>query len=456
MGKLPIEINKRGSILIGMLLVFPFLILITLYYMSLGTSNFRVATKDQSQTQSQFAADAGLDRAFEEINNDPTWTGTGGEITLHNEASVKTTYEMSVVDSGDRKLVTSIGRSYKPSTSTTPASTIKIEAEMRSVSSGEYSVVSGVGGLVMSNSAKILGGDIYINGIISLSNSAQIGLTGSPVNINVAHNSCPNPADATYPRICNSGENGQPITINNSAKIYGTVRANNQTNGTSMFNPGLVAGSGVAAEALPTHDRDAQKAAALPPVAPYTGNWSCNSGTYTWPANVKITGNVSISNNCKVTALGNVWITGTLTTSNSAELIVSDSLGTTRPVIMFDGALADFKNSSTLKSNTSGTGFMIIAYKSDASCSPDCSDVTGTDLKNSQSDERISLDNSASGPNTIFYARWSKVTVHNSGQLGALIGQTVELANSGTITFGTSTGTSTSYWVLDGYRRKFN
>ena len=456
--------EQKGSILVGMLMVFPFLILIVLHYMSLSTSSLRVATRDQAQTQSQFSADAGLDRSFEEINNDPAWTGTGGEVTLHNETSVRTTYQVTVVDTGaDRKLVTSVGRTYKPASSTSVASIIRIEAEMRSVSSGEYSVVSGVGGLIMSNSAKILGGDIFINGTIALSNSAQIGLTTSPVNVSSAHNSCPSPADATYPSICNNGENGQPITLNNSSKIYGSVKANNQTNGSNMSNPGLltphclvpVEGPNCITPApLPSHDRDAQKAAVATTITGASAG--CSSGTKIWAANTKITGDVTISSSCKVTANGNIWITGKLTMSNSSELIVSDSMGTTRPVIMFDGDSAKFSNSSMLRSNASSTGFMVIAYKSNAGCSPDCADVTGSDLFNSQSVTRIDLDNSASGPNTIFYARWSKVKVSNSGQLGALVGQTVELTNSGTITFGTSTGTGTSFWVLDGYRRKFN
>lgn len=458
------SLGQKGSILIGMLMVFPFLILIVLYYMSLSISSLRIATRDQAQTHAQLSADAGLDRSFEEINISSTWSGTGGEVTLHNETSVRTTYQVSVVDSGtDRKLVTSIGRTYKPASSTVVASIIRIEAEMRAVSSGEYSVVSGVGGLIMSNSAKILGGDLFINGTISLSNTAQIGLTSSPVNVSVAHNSCPSPPNATYPRVCNNGENGQPISLINSSRIYGSVKANNQTNGTSMSNPGLltphclmpsVGINCVVPQPLPTHLRDAQKAAVVTTITGASAG--CSSGTKIWDANTKITGDVIVSNSCKVTVMGNVWITGKLSVRNTAELIVSNSVGAVRPVIMVDGDDAKFSNSALLRSNATNTGFMIIAYKSNASCSPDCADVTGVDLYNSLSNTRIDLDNSASGPNTVFYARWSKVKVSNSGQLGALIGQTVELSNSGTITFGTSTGTGTSFWVLDGYRRKFN
>jgi hypothetical protein len=220
-----------------------------------------------------------------------------------------------------------------------------------------------------------------------------------------------------------------------------------------MSNPGLTASSGVAAQPLPTHDRAAQKAAVASTISGSSAG--CSGGTRNWPANLKITGDVNITNSCKVTVNGNVWITGKLEIKNSSEMIVANSLGTTRPVVMIDGQDVKFSNSALLRSNSSSTGFQVINYWSSSSCSPDCANVTGTDLYNSQDDLTIELDNSASGPNTIFYSRWTKVLVKNSGQIGALVGQTVELSNSGTITFGTSTGTGTTFWVIDGYQRVY-
>ena len=465
--------DQRGSALLTMIIVVPFLILITALYLELSVNSMNLARKDQYQTHAQLAADAGADIGIETINQNNDWVGTVGEVEMHNDGSVRTTYQVTVnnVDN-DNKTMTTVGRTYSPTSSTSPSATVTVVVDIRAVRSGEYSVVSGVGGLIMSNSAKILGGDVFINGKVTLSNSAQIGLSNNPVNLNVAHQSCPNPPNSTYPVVCNSGQNGQPIAISNSARIYGTVKANNQTNGSGMSLPGLqspnclVSGgtpSGVNCvnpEPLPPHDRAAQ-IAAVPAGA--TNNISgssagCSGGTRNWPANLKITGNVSISNGCKVTVNGDAWITGSLTMSNSSEMIVANSLGSTRPNIMIDGSSANFSNSSLLRSNSSNTGFQIITYKSDAACTtqvPGCATLTGSDLFNSQNDTTIELDNSASGPNTVFYAKWTKVLVKNSGQIGALIGQTVELSNSGSITFGTSAGTGSVFWIIDGYRRSF-
>lgn len=452
---LPLEVRQRGSALLSMIIMLPFLILIIALYMELSVASFNHSRSDQNRTHAQFATDAGTDYAVQQINADHDWTGTASPVEVHNDGTIRTTFEIAVTDvDGDTKTITSTGKTFSPIAATNPRSSIVIKTDLRKVTSGQFSIVTGVGGLYMSNSAKILGGDVLVNGEVVLSNTAQIGLSTSPINMQVAHQTCPNPATASYPQVCASGENGEPITINNTAHIYGTVRANNQTTTTGISDPGLVASSGVAPQSLPPHDRDAQKAAIATTIAASSAN--CSSGTRVWAANTKIAGNVVISGSCQVTVEGDIWITGTFEVRNSAQVIVSDALGATRPNIMIDGSVANFRNSSVLKSNATGTGFQIVTYRSSPSCSPDCADVTGVELYNSRNLTTISLANSASAPNTIFYAKWSRVTVGNTGQIGALVGQTIELNNSGTITFGTTVGTGTFFWVIDNYRRTFN
>jgi hypothetical protein len=455
--------TQSGSALIPFIIVLPTLILIAGYSMELAVSSYRVAKKDQLHTHAQFAGDAGIDYALQQINLDENWTGTGSEVELLNDGTIKTTYQVTVATPDeDNKTVTAIGRAYRPVNASTPESLIKVLVNLRPVRSGDYSIVTGVGGLYLSNSAKIVGGDVFVNGEVSLINSAQIGLSTNPVNLKVAHQICPVPSDpdfeTEYPRVCDPAENGEPITIQNEAHIYGDVSANNQiAPEPAMTLDGLIASSGVTPETLPPHDRDAQKAAVA---ETQTGAWaSCDSNTEvrTWPANLKIEGDVTIQKKCKIYITGDVWITGKLTISNSAQLIVDNSLGATRPNIMIDGQNTKLSNSATLVSNASGTGTQLIAYWSNAACSPDCASLTGTNLYNSRNDVTIELDNSASGPESIFYSRWTRVLVSNSGQIGALVGQTVELKNSGTITFGTSAGGEViTTWIIDGYRRVFD
>jgi hypothetical protein len=199
--------NQSGIILVSIVILFPFLIFLTASFLTLTISSFSVAKKDQMRTHAQLAADAGVDAALYEISEDENWTGTGGPITLHSDSNLYTSYEISVtaIDS-EHKLVTSTGKVFNPVSDTTPKSTITIKATLRAVrSGGNYSIVTGVGGLYLSNSAKILGGDVLVNGEISMSNTSQIGLSNNPVNIEVAHQNCPDPADATYPKLCALG-----------------------------------------------------------------------------------------------------------------------------------------------------------------------------------------------------------------------------------------------------------
>ncbi len=448
--------NQSGQILITMVIVIPALVLIVSAYLSLSASGYRLERQDQFRTMAQMAADAGADYGVEQINQNASWSGTGSEITLQSDTAKKVTYAVTVTNnSSTSKTLTVTGRTYFPASAATASASTAIKVDLREVTSGSFSIASGEGGLIMKNSAKITGGSVLVNGTISMQNTSQIGLSTNPVeSVQVADAVCPVPVDSTYPRICTSSDNQpQPVSIANTAKIYGSVSANNQTTGTNMTSPGLVASFGVNTQSLPTYDRPSQQAAVSTTLS--TG-FSCSNGSQTWAANTKIVGNVSISNKCTVTVQGNVWITGNLSMTNQSQLIVADSLGSTKPVIMVDGSTgATFANASSLTSNASSTGFEVITFYSKAPCSPDCASVTGTDLNNSRGVITISLQQSSVGPQSVFYAYWSEVDIANSGQLGALIGQTILLENTGTITFTTSTGLGTFSWVVNGYRRSF-
>lgn len=460
-------LNERGSMLLIFLITLPFLIILALYYTQLSLTSFQVANFDQQHTAAQLAADAGADYAVQQIGLDNDWTGTAGEPdasptgekTLHSDTRQRTTYEVSVTGDDTAKTIAVIGRTYAPVTATTASRSVKIYVDLRPVTSGIFSVISGAGGLIMSNSSKVVGGDVFVNGEITMSNSAQIGLSTKPVNVKVAHQICPKPADVTYPRVCAANENGQPINITSpNSYIYGEVRATNQTTSSNMLSPGLIPNSTVTPEALPTYDRQLQKNAVVAANSISGAAASCSGNTTRiWKANTKITGDVTISNKCKVTVEGDVWITGSLTvTNNETELIVANPpTTTTRPNIMVDGpAGISISNSASLRSNSAGLGFGFYTFHSTASCSPDCTAVTGADLAASRSVTTISINTSGDAANSIFYAYWSQIQLANSGQIGALIGQTIGLSNSGTVTFGTGVSTGDVTWVVKGYRRQ--
>ncbi len=449
------DLDQRGTIILIFVITLPFLILIATYYMSLSLTSYQVGRFDQLHTEAQLAADAGADYAVEQLGQDNTWTGTGSEMSLHSDSKLRTTFSATVTGTSTSKTIAVTGKTYWPASATTPSRSVSIYVDLYPVTVGNYSIVTGAGGLYMSNSSKIVGGNAFINGEISMSNSAQIGLSTSPVNVQVADDICPSPADSTYPRVCTAADHpNQPITISNQAHIYGAVTATNQTNGSGMSATGLVSGGSAAPQALPTYDRSAQKAAVTTNL---TGNNASCSGSQNviWQANTKITGDVTLSNSCTITVKGNVWITGNLSLSNSSKMIIDNSVGTTRPNIMVDGSNGiNFSNNSQVAANSSGTGAEFYTFYSKASCSPDCASVTGPDLASSRSVQTINLSNSFAAPNSILYAYWTQVNLSNSGQIGAVIGQTIQLSNTATITFGSSTGVGNTTWVIKGYRRQ--
>lgn len=464
-----------GFILASLLITVTLVVLMGTVIAQLVVNNFQLANRDVARLQAQISADGGLDYGINQLNADNNWPGSSGEIELFNDGEVRTTFEVSVSPGSedDERVIQSVGRAYKPATATNPASERTYEVVVEGLSppaNSNFSLVTGVGGLLMENNSRIVAGDVFVNGEIEMANSASIGLSSAPVTVRAAHQNCPAAGGSSYPQVCASGENGEPISINSpQAHIYAEVQATNQTNDSNMSNPGLVSGS-PAPEELPDHDRQAQidNISTTTSDAYYT-DCSQNNTTRVWPAGLKIEGNVTIELSCEVVIEGDVWISGSLTLRNSAQINVSDSisLGGTNtvnpdfPTIMVDGMNGVvMENSATLGANNSDVGMQLITYWSRATCSPDCTDVTGTDLFESREDRTILLQNNASAPEAILYARWTQVELNNGGDIGAIVGQTVRLRNSATITFGASvdggggSGSANTFVVRD-YRRVY-
>jgi len=463
------HIGEEGGFILPILLITG--VMIVLMIVAVGgeaVTNQTVATHNNLAVEAQMAADAGLDDAMNKMNTVTGWAGTAGEVTLLNDTSrnLKTTYSVVVnngADDTDKTLVVT-ARSYFPSSDSTPKVTRKYAMDIEAVTTGvgASSVVTGVGGLIMNGNAKVSGGDVVVDGAITMANNSQIGLSTNPVNVRVADQVCPKPANSTFPQVCAAGS-GDPISLGSTSAIYGNVQATNQTNGSNMYNPGLVSGATFAPIPMPAFDRSGFKSTVTASGQTMTGAAAStcpNGGTINWPANLKITGDVSIQNKCTIKINGNVWISGSVNIQNNANFVVQDGVGTTTPAIVVDGSSGFvIGNKGSITPNNQGTSVEILTFWSAASCSPDCTSLTGTDLYNSQSALTIDLSNTGSALNAILYAYWSKVRLANNGSLGAVSGQTVELGNNAVITFGSAVPGSDNQvttWVKRGYMRVYN
>jgi hypothetical protein len=458
--------NQSGFILPILLVTGIAVVFMITAISSSAVTDKQLAAQANYALDAQLAADAGLDDAMNKMNTVASWSGTGGDITLLNDTAhnIKTTYSVTVADGADstKKTLTVTAKTYSPATATNPVKTRKYQMDIEAVTSGNgpTSVASGVGGLVLNGNAKISGGDVVVNGKITMANNSQIGLSTNPVNVRVADQICPSPPDATYPQVCPGGS-PQPIIMGGNALIYGNVQATNQTSGANMFNPGLVAGS-PSPTALPSFDRAAFKNTVNASGQTMTGSQAstCSGGNVSWPANVKISGDINPPNNCVIKINGNVWVTGNMNLANGQRLEVQAGVGTTVPDIVVDGSSGvTIKNNANVTTNVSGTGVEILTFWSAGSCSPDCTSVSGTDLANSQTVTTINLGNNGGANNSILYAYWSQIIISNNGNIGAVAGQTVQLGNGAVINFTSSVPGSDNRittWVKRGYMRIYS
>ncbi len=463
-----------GTLLVVIVIVSTLLLTVT----STSIANFQSASKDQYRVSAQFTADAGLDYGLHQLNLDQNWTGTwdgtDGEIDFYSTTagrSIRTSYEV-VIGPGstdERKSITSTARVYSPSTDTIPKSvrSLQLDAEAVTTGYGPGSVISGVGGLILNNNAKITGGDVIVNGKVSIDNGAQIGLSTNPINLRVAHQNCPVIVDSSYPQVCTSG---QPIT--NLGLIYAEVIAQNQTNTAGMSSPGLT-GSEFAPVVVPGYNRVAHKSGVIDTYPSNDATVNCgNNATKTWPAKSKITGNVHLGNGCTVNIVGDVWITGNISFGNNSKIVISNTMGTVRPILMIDGAAGFVTGNNTIITpNSFGTGAEVVttwwntntATNGNFTCGGivdplDCTAVTGLALSTSQPSTTINLSNNANASNTVFRSLWSKALISNNGALGAVSGQTIEMGSNAVINFTASIPGSDNLsitWVKRGYLRVF-
>jgi len=454
--------NENGIIAIVVMALFVFLAMVTFSVMNYSVANYKLASKDTFNANSMQVAEAGIEQSLNSLNLNDNFTGYSSDQEFFNNTTQgKGTFTTVVANTADSnaKTITSTGKVYRKSTDATPLSTRIVKVTVVGTASEGYSVFSGPGGLILSGSASITNSDVFVNGTITMSGNSKIGTVNQPLNVNVAHQACPtgNNPGSTYAVVCSSG---QPISISGSSNIYGTVCATNQTNSNKILTgnggSGLVAGCTTPVGTQPTYDRAAHIAKMTTTGAGNSNTYVCNNSPFTrsWPANLKLTGNVSIGGSCDVTINGDVYITGDLSLGGAAKIKVGEGVGATSPKIVVDGKIT-VGGSAQLISNTQKAGLYFISYKSSASCNPSCTSVTGNELKTSQALETISVGGGGNSAGMVFHAYWGKVSLGGSGNIGAAVGQTVDMSGAGTVTFGTILSSGSKTWTISSYQQVF-
>lgn len=469
---LKLKPEQRGSLLAGILIVAVVFTTIALSLMTFTTSQYTRTTRNTFAANAALVAEAGIEEALIQLNQDGDFNGYANEQIFFDEAGQgRGTYTVSVEDSPstNAKIITATGRVYRHGDSGEEVSSRSVKVTVVGTTSEGYSVHSGPGGLILGGSANITNSNVYVNGTITMSGAARIGTQNQPLNVNVAHMACPtgsNPGP-TYPVVCGSGN---PISMAWSTYIYGTVCATNQTNlgpnPSGNIRPGnggegLKLGCVAPPASTPTYDRTAHIAAMTTTAQANNIDYNCSQWknpvgfVRTWPARLRLNGNVNIASSCELTITGDVYITGNLDIGGAARIRIADSVGTDRPVIVVDGNITA-GGSAVMITNSSGTGAHFISFRTNAPCNPNCTSLTGTQLKNSQNYTTVNVAGAGNFPGTIFHSYWGKIILGGSGNMGSAVGQTIDLSGAGTVTFGTALSSGDTTWTVTSYQQVFD
>lgn len=459
--------KEKGMILVTIILIAGFLTVVGIALMSVTIDKYQVTRKSTYSANAMLVAEAGIEQSIKQLNADDNFTGyTTPQQFFDNTYQGKglfTTTISSISGSSNAKAITSTGSVYRNASSTEPISTKIVKVTVVGTQSQGHSVQSGPGGIILGGAASILNSDVYINGTLKLSGGSRIGTNTQPVNVFVANQACPTGSSPgpTYPIVCASPE---PISLGWATYIYGTVCATGQVSkGPSGANilpgstgQGLKPGCIAPPVSMPTYDKAGHIARVANTSASNNNTYVCNQWPFdrTWPANLKLTGNVHLSGVCNVKLKGDIYITGNFTMDGSAKITVDDALGSNRPTIITDGKIT-MGGASQLVANQSGTGINFISFKSSAPCNPNCTTLSGNNLKTSSEQETVNVGGGAILPGMSFNAYWGKITITGAGNIGAAMGQTIDMSGSGTITFGTGLSSGSKTWTISSYQQKF-
>ncbi len=458
--------QQSGMMLVSILIITTVLVLVGFSLASLSISQYSISNNKVFSANALMVAEAGVEEAMLQINQNESFTGHANEqIFFNNQNQGRGTYTTTISSSqdGNSKEVVSTGKVYRYNKNSAESSRI-IKVTIVGTSAKGYSVHTGPGGLILGGSATITNSDVFVNGTLTLSGTSRIGTYSQPLNVDVAHNSCPSGSNPgpSYPETCTAG---QPISMQQNTLIYGSVCATNQTSSGPRNGGNILPGNGGEGLKLgcksdpvspPTYNRSAHISAVNTTASGSDNSYICNRSPFTrnWSANIKLTGNVTIGSSCDITINGNTYITGNLSIGGASKLRVANSLGSNRPVVIVDGTIT-VNGSAQMIANDSATGIQFISFKSSASCSPACTSISGTDLKTSQSLETVTVNGGVNLPGMIFQAYWSKAVIGGSGSIGAVAGQTVDMSGAGTVTFGTELSSGVRTWTITSYQQDF-
>ncbi|PIU82048.1 hypothetical protein COZ83_00015 [Candidatus Kaiserbacteria bacterium CG_4_8_14_3_um_filter_50_23] len=390
----------RGYVLILALVFLGIFFTVAAAYLNFVTISARSARYDIASAQALSIAEAGVDEAIYQLNQDPNYAGEMN-TALGSGAYTAT---VSNVNTNTKRLT--VTGSVPNATNPVATKTVTVLANINSsMVSFHYGVQVGVGGANMNNGSEIIG-NLFSNGNVSgsgtitgdatvASGTPATSLIGITVNGTAwAHSlsSCTIGGDAFYQSI-------------SGCAVGGTQ------------HPGS---ADVQAVAMPISDAQVSAWEAIATAGGVTAGPYTVSGAKTFGPQ-EIDGNLTVGIGATLTLSGVVWVRGNVTFANNSGLTVSPTTGNAGAIIIADvpgseatEGVVTLSNNMTVSGNGSAGSYPMV-------------------LSTNSGPTAIAMNNNSNS--VILYASRGTISVSNNAGANEVTAYRLSLGNNATITY---------------------
>ncbi len=423
--------KNRGMVLVITLVFGALMIAMASSLVGYTTLNARSSRTSVAAVQARALAEAGIDKAVYQLNQDPNYAGETD--TALGDGTFTVTIE--AVDAATKRIR---AHGYAPAASPLAhvEATVHVSKDV-SVVSFHYGVQAGDGGFELRNNSTVAG-NVYSNGPILGENSNSVGgdavsagAEGLVDGVNIS--------GAAYAHTIDDSDisgDAYYVSISNS-DVGGTEYpgSSDQATSTLPITDELVENWKTAAESGGTHTTP----------CPYEIDESMSLGPKKIDCDLKISGNSTI-----LTLTGHVWVNGDLEIEGSPTIRVAGELGDESVAIIADkesdpanGGIVELQNSPVFEgSGASGSYVMVVSQNESA--------------ESGGNKTAINAKNSVSG-DLLLHAGHGLISLENSIVLSEITAWKVLLNNTASVTYESgvastlfSSGPGASWAVLPG------
>lgn len=406
----------RGYILLLALVVSSVVLTVTVGFFNYYASSVHAGRYTLAATQARLLAEAGIDKAVYELNQNSGYSGES------NTALGNGTFSVSIasIDNNTKRVIVtgSVPNSARPTATKEVRTTVRIDTEVVSFAFG---VQSGTGGIFLENTSSVAG-NVYSNGPV-------MGQNRNIVRGTVVSAGSSGLIDGVHATSSGYAHTIQNSTIDGDASFQ-TI-SNTIVGGTHY--PGSTDRS---TTTLPISDGliEEWKAAALlggvhTSPCPYVLSTSVSLGPKKINCDLTITGTGEI-----ITLHGPLWINGNIDIQNSPTIRVSSAQsGRSIPIIAdnpsdrLNGSRVEIENSAVFEGSGNGSYILFISQNNSAESG---GSSTAIDVKNTVSGDLL------------VYAGQGEIVLQNNINLREVTAWRIRAKNSAEIRYKTGLGSS--------------